>query len=115
MALAMAAGGGTMGTSPTPRTPKGWPGLGTSTITVSVLPEQAAVAVEIAAGTKPSLHFKTRKTRKNLLFRFAGFLFLSYGLVDKIKGRDLPSRPFVFLQLVRRQCVFKPFQMGFGK
>ena len=29
MALAMAASGGTMGDSPTPRIPKGWRGLGT--------------------------------------------------------------------------------------
>src|SRR5262252_6195383 len=37
MALAIAAIGGTRGTSPAPRTPKGWPGLGTSTITVSII------------------------------------------------------------------------------
>src|SRR5437879_5133161 len=37
MALARAARGGMMGTSPTPRSPKGWRGLGTSTSTVSIM------------------------------------------------------------------------------
>ncbi len=32
-----AAMGGTKETSPTPRTPRGWPGLATSTITVSIM------------------------------------------------------------------------------
>ena len=45
MALPTAAGGGTMGTSPTPRTPKGWPGLGTSTITVSIMGRSRAVGM----------------------------------------------------------------------
>src|SRR5271156_2320514 len=37
IALATAAIGGTIGTSPTPRAPNGWRGLGTSTITVSII------------------------------------------------------------------------------
>ena len=37
MALAMAAIGGTIGTSPTPRAPNGWRGFGTSTSTVSII------------------------------------------------------------------------------
>ena len=36
-ALASAAGGGTMFTSPTPLTPNGWAGLGFSTMTVSII------------------------------------------------------------------------------
>src|SRR5271165_2805164 len=36
MALAIAAIGGTMFTSPTPLAPKGWAGLGTSTKTASI-------------------------------------------------------------------------------
>ncbi len=36
-ALATAASGGTIGTSPTPLTPKGWRGFGTSTITASII------------------------------------------------------------------------------
>ena len=36
-AFATAAIGGMIGTSPTPRTPKGWFGLGTSTSTVSII------------------------------------------------------------------------------
>ena len=37
MALASAARGGAMFASPTPRTPNGWPGLFTSTITASII------------------------------------------------------------------------------
>jgi len=37
MALATAASGGTIGTSPTPRTPYGWRGFAISTITVSII------------------------------------------------------------------------------
>ena len=37
MAFATAAGGGTIFASPTPRTPKGCSGSGTSTITVSII------------------------------------------------------------------------------
>ena len=37
MALAIAAMGGTMHTSPTPRIPNGWPGFAISTITVSII------------------------------------------------------------------------------
>ena len=48
MALAMAAIGGTIGTSPTPRTPKGWPGLATSTITVSIVEAACKVLNEMA-------------------------------------------------------------------
>ena len=36
-AFAIAAGGGTMLASPTPRAPNGCPGLATSTITVSII------------------------------------------------------------------------------
>src|SRR5262245_13952621 len=45
IALAMAAGGGTIGTSPTPRTPYGCPGFGTSTITVSIMGKSRAVGM----------------------------------------------------------------------
>src|SRR5262249_29798001 len=45
MALAIAAIGGTRGTSPAPRTPKGWPGLGTSTITVSIIGRSTLVGM----------------------------------------------------------------------
>ena len=34
---AIVAGGGQMGVSPTPRTPNGWPGFGTSTMIVSII------------------------------------------------------------------------------
>jgi hypothetical protein len=37
IALATAAIGGTIGTSTTPRTPNGWRGFGTSTITASII------------------------------------------------------------------------------
>ena len=37
IALATAAIGGTIGTSPTPRAPNGWRGFGTSTMTVSII------------------------------------------------------------------------------
>src|SRR5262249_29186079 len=37
IAAPIAAGGGTIETSPTPRTPYGCPGFGTSTITVSII------------------------------------------------------------------------------
>ena len=37
IALATAAIGGTIGTSPTPRAPNGWRGFGTSTITASII------------------------------------------------------------------------------
>src|SRR5438128_588703 len=37
MALAIAAIGGTMGVSPTPRTPYGWRGFGTSTMIASII------------------------------------------------------------------------------
>src|ERR1700687_4486392 len=37
IALATAAGGGTIETSPTPREPIGWPGAGTSTMQVSII------------------------------------------------------------------------------
>ena len=37
MAFAIAAMGGTIGTSPTPRAPKGCLGFGTSTTTVSII------------------------------------------------------------------------------
>ena len=36
-ALATAASGGTIGASPTPLAPNGWRGLGTSTITASII------------------------------------------------------------------------------
>ena len=37
IALATAAIGGTIGTSPTPRAPNGWRGFGTSIMTVSII------------------------------------------------------------------------------
>ena len=45
MALAMAAGAGMMGGSPTPRAPKGPEGDGTSTMMVSILGRSAAVSL----------------------------------------------------------------------
>ena len=47
MALAMAARGGTMGDSPTPRIPKGWRGLGTWMITVSIIGRSTVVGILI--------------------------------------------------------------------
>ena len=54
IALATAAIGGTNDTSPTPRTPRGWPGLATSTMTVSIigrskLVERAAKIWDVSA------------------------------------------------------------------
>ena len=45
MALATAAMGGTSGTSPTPRTPNGWPLLATSTMTVSIMGRSRLVGI----------------------------------------------------------------------
>ena len=45
MALAIAAIGGTIGTSPTPLTPYGWVGLATSTITVSSIGKSRLVGI----------------------------------------------------------------------
>src|SRR5689334_9458506 len=44
-ALATAAGGGTIGTSPTPRTPSGCDGLGTSTRMVSIIGRSRQVGI----------------------------------------------------------------------
>ena len=45
IALATAAIGGMIGTSPTPRTPYGWLGLGTSTMTVSIMGKSEATGI----------------------------------------------------------------------
>src|SRR5215813_326478 len=45
IALAIAANGGIIGTSPTPRTPKGCRGFGTSTMTVSIMGTSTVVGM----------------------------------------------------------------------
>ena len=45
IALAMAGTGGIMDTSPTPLTPVGWSGLGTSTIWVSIMGRSLAMGM----------------------------------------------------------------------
>ena len=45
IALATAASGGAIGTSPTPRTPKGCMSLGTSTMTVSIIGRSEATGM----------------------------------------------------------------------